>query len=477
MNAEHERPKPNTARGGAGICARFWAMLRRLRDTRGATTVEHALVMSIALTGAVGFKELGAKVQKQYEREGVHIEGHGMPRNGKLSLEAAFDPSQFGCPGGLCSKPDLSLPLISSHPGGSLASPIASLPKPPKPGGTTAGTAPAAPGPPTLGPLPLTDAQRDAKAECEAQLTERSETLAFVELTPEEARRLHTRKSSRPDKQTAISLLCLEMACECHPQKTQAECIAQWQCIYEKVAPFHTSTYFENMSVQDGADECPDHPTYDEGNSGTKGECVDKQLKSWACYKGQPVVDEQGKPYPTIFRSRRPNPNRDGDVSQAAGEDAARNFASRNFAIYGYTCQEEGGSGNFDLLCVRGSEVVIIEAKGGGAGLGKRKGTNGEYVEQGTEEYARAIAAVMAKRASQESDPVKRAALAAAAATVAAAVDGGSARYFQVTQPFDAHGNPAKPELQEFDLANPDHVCPACKCGGSSTTASPSHVP
>lgn len=427
------------ARERRGLVALLSAWLRYFADTTGATSVEHVLIMSVALTGAVGFKELGTKLQHQLEGEAAHIEGKGMPRGGELaSLAASFDAPELDCPGTACSVPALSSPLTGSGTPGSSTTPGAAAP-------VAGGSKP----PPPPPPPPLTPAQKDRKSECEARLAASPQNYAPLE--PK-----HKVVRARPaDPAEAIARLCTEMVCEC-PHKSDEQCLKQWECIYGYVAQHPTSKYFDNAGVS-SADECPTDSNAH--NDSVQAQCLSKQIQRWACEK-TPVTGPLGDDIPELTTTTiRPSgisttaTNRDPNVSQEAGEEAARNFGAVNFADY--QCQEGKFQGEFDMVCVQGDKVIVVEAKGGTSPLGKRKNVAGtDYVQQGTRDYAYAIAAVMPPSDGGIDIAQK----------VRDALDRGTLRYFKVRQPFSKAGTPLTPIVDEFDLADPDTVCRDCKC-------------
>jgi hypothetical protein len=443
------RPSVSSASRRGGVFERLRALVSRRRRSRGATTVEHALIMSLALGGAVGFKELGTKLQSQLEREGQHIEGKGMPKNGGLaSLAASFEtPSaELGCPGAGCG-----LPALSMAPGGE-GLPNASVPSDP---GNPVSELPAS-GAPVSGPRPFTLAQRERKQTCEERLAASPQEYFDLKNTSR-------KKRDRPKQRAgAIARLCTEMVCECPPHKTEDQCLKQWLCIYGYVAQHPTSQYFDNASAT-GDDECPDTAAKNGHNQSIQNQCLDKQLTQWAC-KQTPVVGPVGDGMPVVTTTSIPPSgisttptNRNNDVSQAAGEDAARIFRDKNFKDY--ECFEQGGPNEFDMVCVQGDRVVIVEAKGGGSGLGKRLGPNQEYVQQGTLDYARAEADVMSRLTLEDGSSVPD--------KVREAIEKGTIRYFEVRQPFDPRtGRAITPEITEFDLYNPNSACQDCNCTG-----------
>jgi hypothetical protein len=424
----------------AGLIALLLTWLRRFGDTTGATSVEHVLIMSVALTGAAGFKELGTKLQHQLEGEAAHIEGKGMPRGGDLtSLAASFDAPELSCPGTVCSTPALSSPLDGA------GNPLAGAATPSAPAAATGGKPPPPPPPPKLTP-----AQENKKSDCETRLA--ASPQQYFPLDPKSKV-----KRARPaDRSEAIARLCTEMVCQCPSHKSDEQCLKQWECIYGYVAQHPTSRYFDNAGVA-STDECP---TGSNGhNDSIQAQCLDKQLTRWACEKpartgnvgpGKPELTTASIPASSINTTPK---NRDPDISKAAGDDAARIFQAANFS--GYYCEEADGPNVFDMVCVDGDKVILIEAKGGGSDLGKRKNAAGtDYVQQGTRDYAYAIAAAMPPSTGGLNVAQK----------VRDALDAGTLRYFKVQQPFDKFGVAVTPQVKEFDLADPDTVCPNCKC-------------
>jgi hypothetical protein len=246
--------------------------------------------------------------------------------------------------------------------------------------------------------------------------------------------------------------------CECPSHKSDEECLKQWECIYNIVAQHPTSRYFDNANVS-STDECPSDTNGH--NQSVQAQCLDKQLKRWACEKS-PTLGYVGDGVPELTTttiapsSINTTPtNRDPDVSKAAGEDAARNFAGVNFSDYYW--EEQDTQNVFDLVCVQGEKVIVVEAKGGTSDLGKRKNAAGtDYVQQGTKDYAYAIAAAMPPSDGGIDIAQK----------VRAALDSGTLRYFKVRQPFSKAGTALRPIVDEFDLDNQDTVCPNCKCTG-----------
>jgi hypothetical protein len=438
---KHRIHYTSPSRERAGLIAFLARWLRRFGDTTGATSVEHVLIMSVALTGAVGFKELGNKLQHQLQGEALHIEGKGMPRGGDLtSLAASFDAPELDCPGTVCSTPALSSPLDGNGTPGSSATPQGS---PPLAGGAK---------PPPPPPPGLTPAQQDRKSDCEARLA--TSAQQYFPLKPE-SKVVRARPADRAD---AIARLCTEMVCECPSHKTDEECFKQWECIYGYVAQHPTSRYFDNAGVTDAA-ECP---TGTNGhNQSIQAQCLSKQLKRWACEK-TPKTGYVGDDVPELktatIRPSRINTTatkRDPAVSQDAGDDAARIFRAANFADY--DCVEGNGPNVFDMVCVQGDKVILVEAKGGGSDLGKRKNAAGtDYVQQGTLDYAYAIVAAMPAPDGGVDLAQK----------VQDALDRGTLRYFKVQQPFNKAGIAIRPEVEEFDLKDPNTVCPQCNCTG-----------
>src|SRR4051794_35601180 len=213
--AKQRIPENGTGSGRRGLVALLSAWLRCFADTTGATSVEHVLIMSVALTGAAGFKELGTKLQHQLEGEAAHIEGKGMPRGGSLaSLAANFDAPELDCPGNVCSVPALSSPFTGNGTSGSsttaAAAPLPSGAKPPPP-------------PPPPG---LTPAQEERKSDCEARLAASPQQYFAQKPTSK-------KKVARPtDRAEAIARLCTEMVCDCPGHKSDEECLKQWECIY-----------------------------------------------------------------------------------------------------------------------------------------------------------------------------------------------------------------------------------------------------
>ena len=134
-------------------------------------------------------------------------------------------------------------------------------------------------------------------------------------------------------------------------------------------------------------------------------------------------------------------------LSEALGVAAGRAYALDTFP--GAQTIEMHGSGVPDLILkLPDGRIVVIECKGGLSDLGTRLSVDGTVrVEQGTREYLISLATEM----SQSSDPTK--------------VDWGRAllkqlndptqdtQYFVVRQPFDAAGQPASPDVGEFDTS------------------------
>jgi hypothetical protein len=131
-------------------------------------------------------------------------------------------------------------------------------------------------------------------------------------------------------------------------------------------------------------------------------------------------------------------------ASRKLGEDAAKEFGKR-FEGPGVKVTEGGGARDFDLTYTgmgpAADEAVILEAKGGASDLGTRFGVDGvTRVEQGTEEYLRAVIKDIASKDEARAEKLLE------------ALEAKKLKYFEVRQGVTPTGELAPIEIKEFSL-------------------------
>jgi hypothetical protein len=133
-------------------------------------------------------------------------------------------------------------------------------------------------------------------------------------------------------------------------------------------------------------------------------------------------------------------------ISEDFGVEAGKAFAASNFG--NAEIVEAKGARVFDLVVKQGDDFVLIECKGGASGLGKRLSSDRDIVvQQGTREYAMAVAQDMVNSGDEKLAPIGRDLL-----DKLNADPNYKPKYYVVRQDFDGQGRPTPPTVDEFDM-------------------------
>jgi hypothetical protein len=133
-------------------------------------------------------------------------------------------------------------------------------------------------------------------------------------------------------------------------------------------------------------------------------------------------------------------------ISEDFGVEAGKAFAASNFR--NAEIVEAKGARVFDLVVKQGDDFVLIECKGGASGLGKRLSSDRDIVvQQGTREYAMAVAQDMVNSGDEKLAPIGRDLL-----DKLNADPNYKPKYYVVRQDFDGQGRPTPPTVDEFDM-------------------------